>query len=199
MYNILIIGATGVGKSTLLNKIANQNIANIGFGATPETKELDKYILNSSITIWDSPGLGEALKKDKGYKKNLKQFIRQDSMIDYILIVLDIKNKSIQTTTSLIKTILKIDNKLSDKFIFILNKVDEAKNYRYWNHKENIPSQIQIEEIKAKIYDYKKRIEEKTNININLFLNCSSETGYNVTTITDTLYTFMLQNHFLER
>ncbi len=199
MYNILIIGATGVGKSTLLNKIANKDIANIGYGVTPETKTLDKHALNSSITIWDSPGLGEAIKKDEEYEKNLRNILKKGSSIDFILIIIDIKNKSIETVRSLIKSILNMDKNYSDKFIFILNKVDEAKNFRYWDNKNNIPTSIQVNEIKEKINDYKKRIEESTKIKINLFLSCSAESGYNIHTINNSIYSYILAKHLKER
>ncbi len=199
MYNILIIGATGVGKSTLLNKLKNKDVANVGYGVKPETQTLDKYNLTSSITLWDSPGLGEAINKDKSYKKRLKKILENENFIDLILIVIDIKDKGITTVSKLIKNINKINKNFSDKFIFILNKVDEAKSYRYWDEKNNCPSQIQLDEIQEKIKDYTKRIEEETSIQINHFLKCSAESGYNLHTISNSLYSCILAKHLKER
>lgn len=199
MYNILIIGATGVGKSTLLNKLVSQEVASIGYGVTPETQSLDKYTLTSSITLWDSPGLGEAIEKDKFYKKNLKKILEDNNFIDLILIVIDIKDKRITTVSKLIKKIIKIDEKFSDRFVFILNKVDEAKSYRYWDEQNNCPSTIQLDEIQEKIKDYTKRIEESNNIKINRFLKCSAESGYNLHTISNSLYSCILAKYIKER
>jgi small GTP-binding protein len=199
MYNILIIGATGVGKSTLLNKIANKDIATVGYGVAPETKMLDKYVLNQRITLWDSPGLGEAIEKDKEYKKNLKKLLKSTTLIDLILIVIDLTDKRIETVSKLIKKIVKINPDLHDRFIFILNKVDEAKNHRYWNDEKNCPSKEQQQEITAKIKDYTKRIEEKTKVKIKLFLHCSAEYNYKVYTIGNSIYSYILNKHIKER
>ncbi len=199
MYNILIIGATGVGKSTLLNKLKNKDVANVGYGVKPETQTLDKYNLTSSITLWDSPGLGESIDKDKSYKKRLKKILEDEDFIDLILIVVDIKDKGITTVSKLIKAITKVNKKFTDRFIFILNKVDEAKSFRYWDEQNNCPSQIQLDEIQEKIKDYTKRIEEETNIQINRFLKCSAESGYNLHTISNSLYSCVLEKHLKER
>ncbi len=196
MYNILIIGATGVGKSTLLNKLKNKDVANVGYGVKPETQTLDKYNLTSSITLWDSPGLGEAIDKDKSYKKRLKKILEDENFIDLILIIIDIRDKGITTVSKLIKNINK---EFSDKFVFILNKVDVAKSERYWDSQNNCPSKIQLNEIQGKIKDYTKRIEEETNIQINHFLNCSAESGYNLHTISNSLYSCILAKHLKER
>lgn len=199
MYNILIIGSTGVGKSTLLNKIKNKDVANIGYGVKPETQTVERYNLTSKITLWDSPGLGEAIEKDQSYEKRLKKILKDEGFINLILIVIDIKDKRITTVSKLIKKIMKVNKNFADKFVFILNKVDEAKNYRYWDDGNNCPSPIQLEEIQEKIKDYTKRIEEKTHIQINKFLSCSAETGYNLHTISNSLYSCVLENHYKER
>ena len=95
VYNILIIGATGVGKSTLLNKLLNQDIAKIGY-VKPETSQLDSYSLTSKITLWDSPGLGDGI-KDENFEKKLRKILSIPNFIDRILIVVGIKNKGITT------------------------------------------------------------------------------------------------------
>jgi predicted GTPase len=115
------------------------------------------------------------------------------------LIVIDLTDKRIETVSKLIKKIVKINPDLHDRFIFILNKVDEAKNHRYWNDEKNCPSKEQQQEITAKIKDYTKRIEEKTKVKIKLFLHCSAEYNYKVHTIGNSIYSYILNKHFKER
>jgi len=70
--NIFICGITGVGKSTLINKIFRDEIAKTGIG-TPVTTEIRKYHKdNVPINIFDTPGF------EIGNNENRKK------IIDYI-------------------------------------------------------------------------------------------------------------------
>jgi predicted GTPase len=44
----------------------NMNIATVGVGVDPETTTMEKYELDT-LTIWDTPGLGDVADKDKAY------------------------------------------------------------------------------------------------------------------------------------
>ncbi|KAF8654300.1 hypothetical protein AX16_003559 [Volvariella volvacea WC 439] len=64
-YNVLIFGQTGVGKSSLVNMLAGQNIARTSngamgctFGSTP--CDISLSINGRSIRLWDTAGLNEA-------------------------------------------------------------------------------------------------------------------------------------------
>jgi len=55
--NIINIGKTGVGKSTIINAVFNRELAKTGVG-TPVTEHCDTYAIpGSPITIYDSKGL----------------------------------------------------------------------------------------------------------------------------------------------
>lgn len=200
MYNILIIGPTGVGKSALFNKIINQEIAAIGHTAKPKTLKLDDYPLTDKITLWDSPGLGEDIHKEKKYKKELEKILFKHNFIDLILIVVDGSDKSNTTISNLIKFVISLDISFQKKFIFIMNKVDIAKNYRYyWDEENNKPTKALDDHIKDFKSNYKTRLEEDTKVNISLFLHCSAELDYNLHTISNSIYHYILNKHIRER
>ncbi len=56
-FNVLLIGKTGVGKSTLLNAVFREPLAKIGSGR-PVTQDVRQYVKDDfPITAYDTPGL----------------------------------------------------------------------------------------------------------------------------------------------
>ncbi|GAA7433476.1 hypothetical protein Yangon179_09360 [Helicobacter pylori] len=74
IMNILLMGATGMGKSSLINALFGKEIAKAGVG-TPITQHLEKYVdEEKGLILWDTKGI-EA--KDKDYKDAMESIKKE--------------------------------------------------------------------------------------------------------------------------
>ena len=61
-FGVLIIGRTGVGKSTLINNLLGKEVASVGHtlqSETPEVYQHESSVEGVSIVVYDTPGLGD--------------------------------------------------------------------------------------------------------------------------------------------
>ncbi|WQY13060.1 50S ribosome-binding GTPase [Helicobacter pylori] len=75
IMNILLMGATGVGKSSLINALFGKEIAKAGVGK-PITQHLEKYIdEQKGLILWDTKGIEAADYHDtvQGIKQRMEE------------------------------------------------------------------------------------------------------------------------------
>jgi len=51
VFDVLVTGVTGAGKSTTLNTLFQKEVSSVGTGVDPETQTLDSYRFNPNYAI----------------------------------------------------------------------------------------------------------------------------------------------------
>lgn len=144
--NIMIVGATGCGKSSTINALFDTEIAKVGIGADPETMEIKKYELDNLI-LWDTPGLGDGKEADNRHAKNIIHKLAEvdaqgNALIDLVLVILDSGTRDLGTSYELINNVI-IPNLGADKegrILVALNQADMAMKGRNWDKNKNEPN-----------------------------------------------------------
>ena len=108
-FNLLMVGATGSGKSSTINALFDTQVAEVGTGVDPETASIDCYALDN-FCIWDTPGLGDGVENDIAIAKAIKAKLSETDpegaqVVDMVLIVLDASTKDLGT----VYTLLNVD------------------------------------------------------------------------------------------
>ena len=196
--NILVIGATGVGKSTTLNTLMKRKVATVGVGCDPETMNLNSYELNQFVKFWDSPGLGDSPKKDIIHIKRIKDLLQKENyrrvaIIDLCLILLEPK-RDIETTVKLIDE-LKNVNFPCDRIILAINQADFALKGRHWRKGVNCPDSELKERLKELSKSIQKRVFENTGIKVLRPVYFSAYYNWNVTRLYNTIINRLPKNN----
>ena len=190
--NILVIGATGVGKSSTINALFNhtnilsKSLCEIGNKSAPKTKESSSYDIGK-VKIWDTPGLGDNIEKDKEYKKQIINLLQQrdynnEILIDLILVIIDGSDKDISTTIDLVnQTLLQNLAKEDQNRILIgINKIDKIKSSKYWDFDNNKPMSKLNDYLADLKLDIEHRIFDGTSVVIKPIIFSAGDPSLNI-------------------
>lgn len=166
--NILLVGATGVGKSSTINALFDQETAKVGYSAEPETKYIQKYEINN-LVLWDSPGIGDSPEKDKDYAFQIANALKEkDSdgnyIIDEVLVILDGSSRDLGTTYEIIENVISPYIHNTERIAIAINQCDVAMKGRDWSD-ETGPGPQLVELLDKKVESVKRRIADSTGIN----------------------------------
>lgn len=169
--NVLVVGGTGVGKSSTINALFNTEKAKVGQGSNPETMDITCYELNNMV-IWDTPGLGDSEAKDAIHKQKIIQKLQESDdkgnlLIDLVLLILDGGSRDYSSAYTLIKEIIipNLGNK-TDRLLVAINQADMVLKGKYWDEENNCPEPKLIEALDQKVISTQSRIKEATGLDV---------------------------------
>ena len=170
--NLMITGATGVGKSSTINALFGEEVAKVGTSVNPETMGIDKYELDN-LVIWDTPGLGDGKEADNRHSKRIiDKLYEKDKngnlLIDLVLVILDGGSRDLGTSYELINNVIipNLGENKENRILVAINQADVAMKGKYWNEEENAPEDELEEFLDRKVESVKKRIKEATGIEV---------------------------------
>lgn len=183
--NIMLVGATGSGKSSTVNAMFNMNVAKVGVGVDPETTCISKFDLDN-LTIWDTPGLGDGVERDKEITHDIISKLNEldddgKPMIDLVVVIMDSSSKDLGTSYDLINNVLIpcLGSEAGKRIVIALNQADIAMKGNHWNKEENKPDDVLNAFLKKKAASVRERIKEGTGLDIEPVCYCAgySEEG----------------------
>jgi predicted GTPase len=194
--NLMIVGATGVGKSSTVNSMFNTKIATVGVGVNAETADMEKYELDK-LTIWDTPGLGNGADRDRASVRMIVEKLSEadaenaaegaaradgkdarNLLIDLVLVVLDASSKDLNTPCELINEVLLpcLGEENKHRILIGLNQADMAMKGRHWDYEENRPDSVLEDFLKQKAALVRDRILESTGVEVAPVYYCAGYT-----------------------
>lgn len=190
--DVLVVGATGAGKSTTLNTLFSQEVASVGTGADPETMELNHYSLSDRMRFWDSPGLGDSIEADIEHSHNIIDLLYKTysldnktyGWIDLVLVILDGSGRDMGTAYKLLNHVV-LPNINSKRVLVGINQADIAMKGRNWDRVNRRPLAILQNFLNTQAESVMRRVKEATGLNIIQPVHYSAEYNYNLHSVLD--------------
>ena len=194
---VLLVGATGAGKSSTINALLGGEAAKVGYGADPETKEIEKYEINGCLYLYDTPGLGDSPQDDDEHLKKITSYLDHSyrkqgvsgKIIDKVLVVMDGSSRDFGKITEILNNYI-FNTIESENVWFAVNQADMVMKGRHWNKDSATPDEKLAEFLTEKAESVKKRIEESTGQTKNMPVCYYAEHGFNITQLID----FIVEN-----
>lgn len=174
--NVLLVGGTGVGKSSTIHSLfqthGQESKATIGQSTKPETMDVSDHELGNLI-IWDTPGLGDSPEKDEEHQKKIIDLLNSKDdngqpLIDLVFLALDAGSRDFSSAFTLIKDVIlpNLHHDDRDRILVGLNQADQAMKGHYWNKAENKPETKLTERLDELVQTVKDRIKADTDLDV---------------------------------
>jgi len=179
--NILLVGATGSGKSSTINALFNTSVAEVGVGVDPATKMIEHYELDN-LTVWDSPGLGDGMADDDYSNVIIRKLSELDDegdpVIDLVLVIIDASSKDLGTTYNLINNVVipTLGTDAKGRVLVGINQADIAMKGKHWDSEKNEPDEVLLRFLKEKARSVEDRIKSVTGVATRPIYYCAGYT-----------------------
>ena len=199
--NIMLVGATGCGKSSTINalfgvgeekeldeegeevaKVTQKKrieVAKVGTKADPETKDIEQYRIGN-LVLWDTPGLGDGTEIDEHHKEVITELLREEdedgnALIDLVLVILDGSTKDLGTSYRILNDVIIPElGEEKNRILIALNQADIAmKTGRHWDYDKNEPDEILVNYLEEKVQSIKARIKEDSDLDVEPIYYCA--------------------------
>ena len=190
--DVMLLGGTGSGKSTTINSILQKRAAKVGESYEPETMKISDHKLNDLLRLWDTPGLGDSVDRDKEHSRNIidklnatfnKKGIKY-GLIDLVLVIVDGSTRDMGTTYELLSRVI-VPNIDKSRILTAINQADMAMSGRHWDDFSNSPDKELTAFLNDKADSIQRRVREATGINIIRPVCYSGEKNWNITKLLD--------------
>lgn len=190
--DIMVTGVTGAGKSTTLNALFEKTVAKVGGSSEPETMRLGAYSLNNAFRIWDTPGLGDGVKKDQIHKKKMLNLLYKSfsldgnvyGFIDMVLVIIEGTNRDMGSTYTLLNEVI-VPNIQKERILVVINQADAAMKGYHWDSITMTPDSKLTYFLEEQSYSIQKRVKEATGVSILKPVYYSAEYGYHIKEVFD--------------
>ncbi|MCW8133096.1 MAG: 50S ribosome-binding GTPase [Planctomycetota bacterium] len=151
--NICVLGQTGRGKSTTINRLFGCKVAEISHH-TSCTKTVNDYRLvtgtflgrPTGVVMWDVPGYGDEALKWEHYVKLYRRLARK---CDVVVFMLD-NDRHMRLDMKMFKKLKKRVPALEDKLVVGINKADLFYPFK-WNDEAGIPGEETAQTIQQRV------------------------------------------------
>ena len=156
--NILVIGPTGSGKSTIVNSLMGVVVANVDQGAesnSSETTEYEGAVMGVKIKIYDTIGFGDTRGKSG---KHIVREIAKNNKFDLILICLKFDCRAYGDVKDMF-TILKkeISNEMWERSVIVLTFTNI---FLQLGNIKQLKDEGKEESVRRKIDTFKNKVSE---------------------------------------
>ncbi len=190
--DVLLVGATGAGKSSTLNAVFGMEVAKVGDGVEPETQCVSSHGLHEFLRLHDCAGLGDGKAADLEHTKNIVYELQREitvggqpwKFMDLALVLLDGGSRDMGTAFRLLESVV-LKNIEPQRVIVAINQADMAMKGRHWNHEQNRPEAALAQFLDEKAESVQRRILESTGLRIRRPVCYSARAGYNVCALMD--------------
>lgn len=185
--NIMLVGATGCGKSSTINALFSCNgqedgyveAAKVGSKADPETRDIERYRIGNLI-LWDTPGLGDGTEIDGHHREVITELLREEdgeenALIDLVLVILDGSTRDMGTSYKILNEVIIPELKgETGRILIVLNQADIAmKTGRHWDYEKNEPDETLQAFLEEKVKSIKRRIREDAGLDVEPVYYCA--------------------------